>query len=703
MGMSAKKKNQKVSNNEQKSLLLPCVIIFGMISVNAMIFQEIFATYLTAGSILSRSTWLSFVKMLGGTITESNELGQIADIPYLSAWFLLTVFSVFFWLLGAYGISRKTNSIQNALVDWGIQGWRCWGILILWQGLYFLFLVFGWESLSAFQFASLPLWIALQGASWGTVCFKLSSTNEISPSITENTSASSVSSQTKILLTAFCSLYVVVYTFMNWGLYWELLLPHGDSAMYEEHLWNLTHGKGFRSYLDQGLFLGEHIQFIHLFLIPFHRIYPSQLTMELFESLAIASGAVPVFFLARRHSQSEKVGLMLACGYLLYFPLQFLDIAIDFKTFRPIAFGVPVLLFALDQLERKRYRTMIVLFLISLTAKEDYAIVLAPIGLWIALFQFRIDSDLPKKRAIIFGISIAVLSTVYLLTTVAVILPWFRSGVEIHYVGYFTQFGDSLGEVIRNIIDPTVLLPALVNVTSLLYVFMILVPLGFFPLFSFSRFATCLPLLMLLCLNEIAQDPRHHFHAPIIPILFWAAASGLPHFSKILGRLFQSKENATKSESLLVSVKIPAQFLLLCAFFSGLFLSNSPAGISFWDQGDPNYWKKNYLPGKRAEMFSRIENLIPLASRVASTDFVHPRYTHHERSYDYSNYARRVNENKTGAPPDTGYIVVDTNHRYSEIKKPEDISEYRDHPEEWELLPDETDGYFIILKRKSSP
>lgn len=52
---------------------------------------------------------------------------------------------------------------------------------------------------------------------------------------------------------------VVIFTTMNWQLYQGLLVPHGDSAMHEEHLWNITHGRGFRSYLDQGLFLGEHI------------------------------------------------------------------------------------------------------------------------------------------------------------------------------------------------------------------------------------------------------------------------------------------------------------------------------------------------------------------------------------------------------------------------------------------------------------
>ncbi len=77
----------------------------------------------------------------------------------------------------------------------------------------------------------------------------------------------------------------------------------------------------------------------------------------------------------------------MAIAYLLYFPLQYIDIAIDLKTFRPIAFGVPLMLYGLDQLERGRMKSALAFWLVALSAKEDYAIILAPPGLWIAIFQ----------------------------------------------------------------------------------------------------------------------------------------------------------------------------------------------------------------------------------------------------------------------------------------------------------------------------
>jgi NADH-quinone oxidoreductase subunit A len=65
--------------------------------------------------------------------------------------------------------------------------------------------------------------------------------------------------------------------------------------------------------------------------------------------------------------------------------MHFLDIAIDLKTFRPTAFEIPLLLFALDQLERRRFGTMGVLLVIAMSAQEDFAAVLALVGTMVAV------------------------------------------------------------------------------------------------------------------------------------------------------------------------------------------------------------------------------------------------------------------------------------------------------------------------------
>jgi hypothetical protein len=140
------------------------------------------------------------------------------------------------------------------------------------------------------------------------------------------------------------------------------------------------------------------------------------------------------------------------------------------------------------------------------------------------------------------------------------------------------------------------------------------------------------------------------------------------------------------------AVETAAAWCLLCSACVGFFLGLSPATLAFWDPDSRANWRKNYVPGERARQFATVLAEIPVESHVASTDFVHPRFTHYARSYDYSDYRKIV-------PDDTDYIVIDTQHPYSKIKTPQQVKELREHPEEWELVPDRTGGYFIVLRR----
>jgi len=508
--------------------------------------------------------------------------------------------------------------------------------------------------------------------------------------------------------------FVAVFFTLNVQLYRGLLVPHGDSAMYEEHLWNLLHGKGFRSYLDQGLFLGEHIQVVHALLIPLYAIVPSLLTLEFCETLALALAALPIFWLARRATGSRWCAVLLALSWLLYPPLQFLDIAIDLKTFRPISFGVPALLFAFDQYERRRYRTMLVLFVIALLSKEDYALILGPFGLWLAWdalclrrrAALKNGTDDPQQpastlRTVLPGLSLSLFAVAWLLLATRVLIPWFRAGAELHYVAYFSRFGESPGEIIVNMLTkPGLLWDALATAGTASYVLTLLLPLALLPLVGFSRFLVGVPILGLLCLNELIQGdpmPWHHFHAPLLPVLFWAAAGGLGTLCRIKldrlpARLRSTFENA--------ELKFAAA-AFSASLVAGSVVGISPLSVQFWSPNSFYAWQKLYVPGPRAELFPKVLALIPPESRVASTDFVHPRFTHHERSYDYSNYPRRVANYEDRVPDDTDFIVIDTQHYYSEIKTLDQVRELHTEPDKWDVIDSGTQGYFIVLKRRS--
>jgi len=633
----------------------------------------------------------------------------------VAGWSYLMIVST--WIAGAFLLTRTSGrKLPDALTSWGIFGTLWWCVLDLWEWVWIAAGLLDLQSVVALLSVTPQIWLALCLSGWMATFAFLSALSPL-PHAAE---AQKSLPQVRRIPAGYwvglaAGLYLVVFTTMNWRMYFNLLIPHGDSAMYEEHLWNLLHGKGFRSYLDQGLFLGEHIQFVHLFLIPLYALWPSHLTLELLESSALALGAFPVFWMTRRQTGRDAIAIAAAIAYLLYAPMQFLDIEIDLKTFRPEAFGIPLLLLTLDQLERRRMAGFLVGLAFTLTVKEDYAIVFGPLGLWIAFHAWRgtmpgtttaePTTKATRTRWTLLGIGLSIGSVAYLWLATRVIMPWFRSGVEIHYAGYFRKFGETPEAIVINMLtNPGLLLGELMAPTSWLYALMMLAPVAFIPLFSPGRLAVAGPLFGILCLNELARDPQHQFHAPLVGLVFWAVAGGLPQAAEFLKWIAVRMGRRTPMIEQAILV-VPRTLLWSSALTTGLFLGLSPLGVRFWDTGSSwNWpcwnWRMLYGSNPRTEKFARILPLIPRSSRVASTDFIHPRFTHHERSYDYSGYRRKVSNFEERVPEDTDFIVIDTRHPYSTMKRPADVPEYRDHPDQWELLPDETDGFFIVLKRR---
>ena len=292
-----------------------------------------------------------------------------------------------------------------------------------------------------------------------------------------------------------------------------------------------------------------------------------------------------------------------------------------------------------------------------------------------------------------------------MLLATRVVIPWFRDGAELHYVRYFSKFGGTMGEVAKNMLtNPSLLFGELLTARTALYALSMLVPVGFLALLSPGRLAVALPLFGILSLNELAADPRHHFHAPLVPVVFWATSIGVSRAGKLFEKL---RMLLTLSPPHLVTPSpTPAdsfarQFVWASSLMTALFFSMSPAGIQFWDAGSSMSVWRLYAHDARAEQFAKVLEKIPTDKRVASTDFVHPRFTHHERSYDYSHYLRRVADYEDRVPYDTDFIVIDTRHPYSDIKSPRQLRELQNEPDRWELLPDDTDGFFIVLRRRS--
>jgi uncharacterized membrane protein len=645
-----------------------------------------------AGTMMSQGLWISLVEKVGGEIEQLPSGAMIANLSFLTLCLAAFILNAVCLIIGSVSRTYLNQdhivpvTFKESFSTLAADG-KWWLVLLVWQCLSIAGLLGGSESLVSLTTGTIPFWLGLS--------FALANSRALSRVSQESQQAQLSSSKLSWTALASMLLFVIVFTGMNWQLFANLQTPHGDSAMYEEHLWNLTHGKGFRSYLDQGLFLGEHIQAIHLLLLPIYMLWPSHLLLELSEAIALGVCAIPVYRMTLRHTESKRAATLMAIAVLVYFPLHFLEISIDLKTYRPISYGVPLLLFTLDNLERKNYRLAFLLWLpLTLLAKEDFAAIFAPLGLWVAC---RAWTDQKDKSGLKAGLGLTLFSVIYLIFVIKLAIPFFRAGDDVHYARYFGELGNSPGDIARSLFtQPGAVFGRFFSLRTIIYAAALIVPLGGLSLLSPSRLLVGLPLFGVLSLMQLSDEtgssatdmliPFHHFHAPLVPIVFWSAAAGLGRLKK------QAAWTPSRGASL--------------AVFSGvatsIFFSLSPLGVAFWDPHSIHYWKSLYVVSERAEQVENVLKQIPENSRVASTDFIHPRFTHYERSYDYSQYARKVSGYELRVPEYTDYIVIDTGHRYSWIKSADDVPELQTEPEKWELLPDKTNGYFLILKRRET-
>jgi uncharacterized membrane protein len=479
-------------------------------------------------------------------------------------------------------------------------------------------------------------------------------------------------------------LYAFTFSTLSILQYRALMVPHGDTAMYEEHLWNLLHGKGFRSQLDGGrLFLGEHIQFIHVFLIPIYMLWPSLPTLNVVYSAALASGSIAVWYLARAKVRNSGAATWLALAYLLYPPLQYLNLEASLKTFRPENLAVPLILFALVALEARRYLWMLALLGLALTAKEDYTLVVAMVGVALAL---RHGAE-AKARAL--GAALALGGVVYLWLTLTVLIPYSRGGPP-HYMAYYASLGKTPAEVATRLLqEPEILVRRLLTLSNAELLLALLVPLGGLPLLGWRRLGLALPNAASLLLGDLEglKLPVFHFHAPLLPFLFWAAADGLHQLDQRSlrrgGRWCPSLE--------------AARLAWCCAFWAGFWVGRSPSSLAFYDPhaGLKGYWRALYVPGERVERFYRFYEKIPTTSSIAASDYVRPRFTHHRECHELGVKGLKPHVR----PEQIDYLVVDLRGPYSDVRGGLEVPHRVRHPHGWETV--YWDEYFLVLRAGS--
>jgi uncharacterized membrane protein len=283
-------------------------------------------------------------------------------------------------------------------------------------------------------------------------------------------------------------------------------------------VWSTAHGHplqitGLRG--DQISRLGAHFDPILAAFAPLWLVWPSPDMLLVAQAVAVALGALPVYWLARKHLGSERAGLGFALAYLVYPPTQWLTL----NEFHPVALACPLLLFAIWYLDEGRLLPFAVFALVAATTKEEIALVVAGLGIWYAL----------AHRRRVAGAAVAVAGVAIALIAIEVVIPHFnRAGTSSFFTRY-SEVGSTPGGIVHTALtDPLKIVTTAFTGRGLTYLAQLALPLGLLVVLAPLALIAAVPELAVNLLSAATTQTSIHFHytAGLLPVLLAAAVFG---------------------------------------------------------------------------------------------------------------------------------------------------------------------------------
>jgi uncharacterized membrane protein len=189
--------------------------------------------------------------------------------------------------------------------------------------------------------------------------------------------------------------------------------------------------------------------------------------------------------------------------------------------FHSVTLATPLLLLALWALDARRYRWFVVAVVLAALCKEEVALSLVPLGLFIAFWQGH-----PR-----LGAAVSLLSTAWVALCFLVILPHFNghpAGMNNFWYRY-AWLGDSPDAAVHHVLtQPSLLFSPLLDSAKRGYLAVLLRTGGGLGLFAPVLWLSALPDIVINALSTHAQQYSgfYQYNAVILPYLMAAAIYG---------------------------------------------------------------------------------------------------------------------------------------------------------------------------------
>ena len=257
--------------------------------------------------------------------------------------------------------------------------------------------------------------------------------------------------------------------------------------------------------------------------MPFYALWSSPACLLVLQSVAVASGAWPVFRLVEGKSSDAWLGAGYAGVYLLYPPLQ----AANLFDFHDMTLVAPILAWAWYAAMRGRWWVWGLLAAAAAGFREEAALTLFALGV-LLLFQSA------TRRA---GVWTMVGAATWL-ALVVLVIPW--GAINRSDLLPRLGWGNSLGGVVINIVShPAQVMAMVLQPEKVRYLCHLFAPVGYLFFLSPAMLLPILPTLTIYLLSAwpaVTSPAQFHYNAPFSVFIVLAAAEGSARLSAFLAR-----------------------------------------------------------------------------------------------------------------------------------------------------------------------
>lgn len=277
--------------------------------------------------------------------------------------------------------------------------------------------------------------------------------------------------------------------------------------------------------------------------------WPGPKTLLVIQTLVVASGAFPAFWLARLRLRNEWAAVAIAALYLLY-PAQQQAIVFDFHA---VTFTAALLLFMLYFMYTRRTAGLIVFAVLAMACKEEIPVVVAFYGLWSIVFQHRWRSGLALVVQAIAWTGLGLL-----------VVHFYSPAGHSLLTSRYSYLGNGPVQIARTILfHPVMILKQhVLEHSHFQYFKSLLSPAAYLPLLAPWVLVLALPTLTLNLLSSDQQtySGLFHYNAEMVPALIFATIEAMVLIlwvaQWVIAHLQQQKVKDVQADSASLPVRI---------------------------------------------------------------------------------------------------------------------------------------------------